>query len=140
MITTETITTETARKLTTAETRRYYVTAVIVVDAETAQDAVDQVARAVQLDRAGEPIVEIHVEAPSGLSVVPLDEWELAEEPPCGCGRGPATHEIPDDGDGNGTMLRCHPCLLELVEAFDREEGEERARRAEAAPAVAGAN
>ena len=53
---------------------------------------------------------------------------------PCGCGRGPATLEIPDDADG--AMHRCLPCVLEITEALDAEiarEDEERARRAEVA-------
>lgn len=39
---------------------RYYVTAVIVVDAATAQAAVDAVHAAVVLDIDGEPILEVH--------------------------------------------------------------------------------
>lgn len=41
---------------------RYYVTAVILVDAANAQAAVDAVHAAVRLDIDGEPILEVHVD------------------------------------------------------------------------------
>jgi hypothetical protein len=57
---------------------RFYVTAVVVVEAETAQQAVDQLAGAVRLDYAGEPIVEVYLEAPDGVTrAVDVSEWEV---------------------------------------------------------------
>lgn len=56
---------------------RYYVTAVVVVDAPNAQAAVDAVHAAVALDLEGEPILEVHVD--DGDEPRPVDPatWTL---------------------------------------------------------------
>lgn len=63
----------------------YYVTAVIVIEAPSAQAAVSAVDRQVTLDHAGEPVVGVSVTSPDGEDTEIVMDWDPPVAPGLRC-------------------------------------------------------